>query len=338
MTQPQTELKACPNECDTDRVKPVVYVTRWAIVCHSCGMSGPTADTASLAATRWNNLPRSSPQVAPGLRDAIYEAIVAFRVKNKGLFIPYENEIADIAANIAAAQGGQVVDRDDETCKDAIGLNVRDERERCWWIVRNHPSRVNAHVQSVLKDIMAKIDSNTNDCTYGVREVTSANSAVPSAPGGESVREAWSRIANIAATSRCNYLDLLTVQQHIEALGQPQGSDSQPDGCELIRLERQRQVSKEGYTDEHDDYHRGGEIAVAAACYAVAGSTKRVVDSRGADAFPWEKRSDKREKHDRLKRLIIAGALLAAEIDRVQKVEPAQPVGAGEAKERGDNE
>lgn len=127
MTQPQIELKACPNECDTDRVKPVVYVARWTIACHSCGMSGPSADTAGIAAQRWNLLPRSRPQVAPGLRDLIRDTMLKRLPRdpvkhpdwNALLTNDRLNDLADavaiaIAADIAAAQGGQVVDRDDK--------------------------------------------------------------------------------------------------------------------------------------------------------------------------------------------------------------------------------
>jgi hypothetical protein len=36
------------------------------------------------------------------------------------------------------------------------------------------------------------------------------------------------------------------------------------------------------------------------------------------DAWPWDDECDKRWKHGRLRQLVIAGALIAAEIDRLQ--------------------
>ncbi len=39
-------------------------------------------------------------------------------------------------------------------------------------------------------------------------------------------------------------------------------------GIELIAQERQRQVSEEGWTAEHDDGHTDQELARAASCYA----------------------------------------------------------------------
>jgi len=93
-----------------------------------------------------------------------------------------------------------------------------------------------------------------------------------------------------------------------------------PTGVELIAAERQRQMEVEGWTPEHDDVHDRGELAIAAACYAVEGTDANVthpdVDEEGDDYWPWGAQYDKRRKHDNLRRLIIAGALIAAEIDR----------------------
>lgn len=102
-------------------------------------------------------------------------------------------------------------------------------------------------------------------------------------------------------------------------------------GAELIAQERQRQIEEEGYSSDHDDKEINGELSLAAACYAVEG----VEDVRDIyavikvgsgdivsheDAFPWEPDLDKREVHTRLRRLVIAGALIAAEIDRLQRL------------------
>ena len=40
-------------------------------------------------------------------------------------------------------------------------------------------------------------------------------------------------------------------------------------GIELIQEERTRQVQEEGWTPEHDEEHGDGELALAAACYAI---------------------------------------------------------------------
>ena len=102
-------------------------------------------------------------------------------------------------------------------------------------------------------------------------------------------------------------------------------------GVERIAAERKRQMEKEGWTPEHDAQHSEGELAIAAACYALEGSLFARVDhvfgeapkDRGSrsgrdDPWPWHRDCDKRKKHPPIRRLEIAGALIAAEIDRLQ--------------------
>lgn len=102
-------------------------------------------------------------------------------------------------------------------------------------------------------------------------------------------------------------------------------------GVERIAKERKRQVEQEGWSVEHDDEHSDGSLAMAAACYA---SRERLyVERRFAagitfeDPWPWDGYSDKRP-HDGnvlkkpteeqyLRQLEKAGALIAAEIDRL---------------------
>lgn len=98
-------------------------------------------------------------------------------------------------------------------------------------------------------------------------------------------------------------------------------------GIERIAVERRRQVEQEGWTPEHDDNHEKGALGMAAACYAapfriflLSGFSAEVEGNRVEmvhDAWPWEAAWDKRRKHSRLRQLEIAGALIAAEIDRL---------------------
>lgn len=94
---------------------------------------------------------------------------------------------------------------------------------------------------------------------------------------------------------------------------------------DLIAEERQRQIEREGWTPEHDDRHRRGDLAIAAACYAVAHTDARVThpdaDEEGGDYFPWAKKYDKRQKHDTKRALVIAGALIVAELERMERKE-----------------
>lgn len=96
----------------------------------------------------------------------------------------------------------------------------------------------------------------------------------------------------------------------------------------LMRIfeERVRQIQQEGYAPAHDDKHEDESIALAAACYACPDHLDfSVVDGeQGEDAFPWPD-GDKRATHTRKRRLAIAGALIAAELDRLDRAAAAQP-------------
>ncbi len=84
-------------------------------------------------------------------------------------------------------------------------------------------------------------------------------------------------------------------------------------GASLIAAERERHSGS--WTSEHDDGHTDGSLAVIAATIAVDGTDAKVVDplDRGSGHDPWGLIS---KHHDRLRQLTIAGALIAAEIDR----------------------
>lgn len=108
-----------------------------------------------------------------------------------------------------------------------------------------------------------------------------------------------------------------------EALDEPLFWGSS-DGVDLIAAERQRQIAVEGWTPEHDDRHDTGEIGTAAMSYVLyAGFQSRGQALEGAvmavsRSWPWQtawwKPSD-----DPIRNLVKAGALIAAEIDRLQR-------------------
>jgi hypothetical protein len=91
------------------------------------------------------------------------------------------------------------------------------------------------------------------------------------------------------------------------------------DGVALITAERQRQVTAEGWTPEHDDTHTHFELAKAGAAYALYGGFGKMgsLDIRDL-VWPWEPEGFKPSR-DRVRDLAKAGALIAAEIDRLQR-------------------
>lgn len=93
-------------------------------------------------------------------------------------------------------------------------------------------------------------------------------------------------------------------------------------GIELIAQERQRQIEVEGWTEEHDRKWKNGELAKAAACYAIENTPEAevIIHLGNTDlynnAFPWDDEWWK-PSSDPIRNLVKAGALIAAEIDRI---------------------
>jgi hypothetical protein len=100
-------------------------------------------------------------------------------------------------------------------------------------------------------------------------------------------------------------------------------------GIELIAAERQRQIKKEGWTEQHDAQHEDGEPAWLVMYYAMPYSLLHkcpcgehsfvTPDSMFAETG-WPLKWAKRDKKNRLQQLTVAGALIAAEIDRLLRV------------------
>lgn len=94
-------------------------------------------------------------------------------------------------------------------------------------------------------------------------------------------------------------------------------------GIELIAAERQRQIEKEGWSAEHDATHVKGELAKAAGCYCLAECLREDHSSARAGMpivryWPFSPDWWKPSANNRIKELQKAGALIAAEIDRLQ--------------------
>jgi len=126
-------------------------------------------------------------------------------------------------------------------------------------------------------------------------------------------------------------------------------------GAELIARERKRQIEGEGWDAEHDDEHTDGSLALAAVCYAtpvrlfkIACGTTVTFEDPWPESWEmkWDKRrfygEDREDPHpagvpigdpadpatytyeERLDLLVKAGALIAAEIDRLNRVQRAR--------------
>lgn len=128
-------------------------------------------------------------------------------------------------------------------------------------------------------------------------------------------------------------------------------------GIELIAAERQRQIEVEGWTSQHDDAHSAGDLALAGAQYAMASvrwmwtdfhmlpSCDKLSDAEvirrakpvlckgtglpNSEAYGWPFSLEWWKPKGAIEDLTRAGALIAAEIDRIQRDTRSEP----EAKE-----
>lgn len=94
-------------------------------------------------------------------------------------------------------------------------------------------------------------------------------------------------------------------------------------GIDYISAERERQVNEEGFTTENDMRYQDGELISAAVCYAIP-EHHRVNSTispffriRVLPTWPWDVKWWKPSHGDRIRELSKAGALIAAEIDRL---------------------
>ena len=95
-----------------------------------------------------------------------------------------------------------------------------------------------------------------------------------------------------------------------------------------IRGERKRQGWDEGWSPPHDDAHRSGEMAGAAACYAMHGLVIHNDDLRSRavamtrDLWPWA--ASWWKPKNRRRDLVRAAALIVAEIERIDRATVAR--------------
>lgn len=92
-----------------------------------------------------------------------------------------------------------------------------------------------------------------------------------------------------------------------------------------VLAERQRQIDVEDWKPEHDDEHADGEMAMAAAAYAISSRTGNSAWARSL--WPWKEWwwKPKSARQD----LVRAGALIIAEIERLDRALKTEKPDAG---------
>ncbi len=99
-------------------------------------------------------------------------------------------------------------------------------------------------------------------------------------------------------------------------------------GIELIAEERKRQIEVEGWDEKHDDNHLAFSLSTAGACYALdfiaskpikINSNFQTLNDVLDYVWPFDGEWWKPTPEDPVRQLTKAGALIAAEIDRLQR-------------------
>ncbi|WP_321953157.1 hypothetical protein [Paraburkholderia bannensis] len=95
-------------------------------------------------------------------------------------------------------------------------------------------------------------------------------------------------------------------------IGEERTEQRMSDAARDVLAERVRQVNVEGWTLAHDDQHDDGELAAAAACYAVSYESQLLSYLWPWDLDWWKPTTPRRD-------LVKAGAMILAEIERLDR-------------------
>ncbi|MFB8829103.1 hypothetical protein ACE0DR_06260 [Azotobacter sp. CWF10] len=129
---------------------------------------------------------------------------------------------------------------------------------------------------------------------------------VPAKPTDEMIRNAH-RQGHACATSW--YIAMLSAA--------PTPPAQQSQAALDVLAERRRQIEAEGWTPEHDDKYLDDELAMAAVCYLEY--SPELCGPEAPSAWPWDEAWWK--PSDRRRDLVKAGALILAEIERLDRAD-----------------
>jgi hypothetical protein len=115
----------------------------------------------------------------------------------------------------------------------------------------------------------------------------------------------------------------IELQQAKNRIAELEGGAFNPAILDVV-AERQRQKTIEGWTPEHDDEHCNGELAMAAVCYINETGT---VNRNGGKPWGWPWDASWWKPNARRRNLVKAGALILAEIERIDRTAMLQSDG-----------
>ncbi|HGN0980644.1 TPA: hypothetical protein ACKROW_005241 [Pseudomonas aeruginosa] len=152
--------------------------------------------------------------------------------------------------------------------------------------------------------------------------------AAPVAQAQHSVPEGWMLMPVEPLLNMMSDKDhdtRITAERQLLSILAAAPGNSVPQAWLDVQAERRRQITAEGWTPEHDDEHADGQMARAAACYALAGSSAPNDGTAAllvSLAWPWDEQWWKPSTARR--DMVKACALGLAEIERLDRVAASQ--------------
>lgn len=261
----------------------------------------------------------------PGFRDARHEVIESADEENR-LRALFEATAKD-SFNFRRSRRGTYV-------------NPAIARDWKWFYIgatkgnKSHSLRP-AEIERIVYE-HTKLNPNQADdvelLTY-IRKAVRAILALRPQSESEQEKELRRSLAEAQATISERNAEIVELQKRIHRSPQ---AVPMTDAARDVLAERQRQISTEGWTPEHDDEHSRGEMARAAASYALDAASQmsehpgvsRSLASSAIGVWPWslEWHKPTNERRD----LIKAGALILAEIERLDRASGITAPAGGE--------
>lgn len=147
-------------------------------------------------------------------------------------------------------------------------------------------------------------------------------------PDEKKIESSWEKTAQAVASvakerQNRNLIQATEIIDQLTAELEEEREKNKTRSAKDVLNERNRQKEKEGWTPEHDDEHGTGDIALAAAAYArhaAQSEDNRQInsgyppDDLWPSGWPWK-------PSDRRRDLVKAGALILAEIERLDRIE-----------------
>lgn len=122
-----------------------------------------------------------------------------------------------------------------------------------------------------------------------------------------------------AVTVSCNGKQKFEIVVRDLTATEPERSAYRSQALDDVLAERRRQIEVEGWTPEHDDEHKEGEMAVAAGYYALQCGYPHERESSVPTYWPWDAKWWK--PRDKRRNMIKSVALGLAEIERMDRAE-----------------